>query len=198
MVRCPVCNVVPARLEALSACCCCTAPMGETRKRRTLVLLTKQCTSFPWLSLGGTPLHHSRYLRPFALFALSLSCFRRGRPARTSLSAGAAYVSVDGAQPGHRLPAPNRERCNPSQQPSDRDDQVEPGHDGVDRCVRYVNSKGGRYDFTGEVACARPGRGVRPSLLPSREDSVARGQTPAPTARATLRAIASRRRQACR
>ena len=47
------------------------------------------------------PLHHSRYLRPFAFFALSLSCFRRGRPARTSLSAGGAYVSADGVKPGH-------------------------------------------------------------------------------------------------
>jgi hypothetical protein len=46
-------------------------------------------------------LRHSRYLRPFAFFALSLSCFRRGRPARTSLSAGGAYVSADGVKPGH-------------------------------------------------------------------------------------------------
>jgi hypothetical protein len=43
-------------------------------------------------------LRHSRYLRPFAL---SLSCFRRGRPARTSLNAGGAYVSADGVKPGH-------------------------------------------------------------------------------------------------
>jgi len=43
-------------------------------------------------------LRHSRYLRPFAL---SLSCFRRGRPARTSLNAGGAYVSADGVRPGH-------------------------------------------------------------------------------------------------
>jgi hypothetical protein len=36
-----------------------------------------------------------------------------------------------GPRPGHRLPAPICERCNPTQQPSDGDSRVKPGYDGV-------------------------------------------------------------------
>jgi hypothetical protein len=64
----------------------------------------------------GSSLRHSRYLRPFAFFALSLSCFRRGRhtaawvgtraaaplSAMTSRGAGGAYVSAYGVNPGAR------------------------------------------------------------------------------------------------
>jgi hypothetical protein len=39
----------------------------------------------------GSPRRHSRYLRPFAFFALSLACFRRGR-AMTSPGAGEALM----------------------------------------------------------------------------------------------------------
>ncbi len=34
-------------------------------------------------------------------------------------------------------------RCNPSQQPSDKDDRVNPVMTRSDHCVQYVNSKGG-------------------------------------------------------
>ena len=48
-----------------------------------------------------------------------------------------------GPRPGHRLPAPNCERCNPSQQPSDGDDRVKPGRDGIES-LRAVRQQQGR------------------------------------------------------